>query len=73
MLTFKGSNPVGPPCPVCGTKEDKPIALLSIQGTGDGLICEGMQVHLDCLDLTAITSKEHPDVMFFVQQVNVKR
>jgi len=40
-------------CPRCGRTDDKPAVLIPIYGTGDGNLCEGMQVHVDCIDLTA--------------------
>jgi hypothetical protein len=38
-------------CPICGTKDDKTAVLIPIDGTDDSGICEGMQVHLDCIKL----------------------
>jgi hypothetical protein len=52
MLVFEHSNFIaGVTCPICGTAEDKPVTLVKIDGTFDGGLCEGMQVHVDCLDL----------------------
>jgi hypothetical protein len=36
-------------CPICGTKEDKEVILVSIAGTQDGNNCQAIQVHTDCL------------------------
>lgn len=53
MRTFEHFNANGKPCPLCGTREDKPPVLVAIAGTEDDGICEALQVHLDCIDLTA--------------------
>lgn len=37
-------------CPVCKKADDKPIVLIGIQGTEEGMNMEAKQVHLDCLD-----------------------
>jgi len=39
-------------CPICGTAEDKPVVLVEKAGTFNDGICEAIQVHLDCLELT---------------------
>lgn len=39
------------PCPICGTKENKPVVLVGIAGSENGRIMEAVQVHLECLDL----------------------
>ncbi len=44
----------GEGCLVCGLPTDKPVVLVPIEGTGDGLTFEAMQLHLDCIDLRAI-------------------
>lgn len=36
-------------CPICGTSEDKPCTLVTIDGTNDGNRCEAQPVHVDCL------------------------
>jgi len=36
-------------CPICGTDEDKPVALVQIAGTESGGNCEAVQVHHQCL------------------------
>lgn len=53
MRTFEHFNASTVPCPICGTKEDKPPVLIPIDGTGDGKIAEAIQVHLDCIELRA--------------------
>ena len=53
MRIFEHFNQSGDPCPICGTVDDKPPVLVAIHGTGDGRICEAMQIHLDCINLTA--------------------
>lgn len=52
MKTFEHFNQ-GSVCPICGTNEDKPPVLVGIHDTEKGNICEALQVHLDCLHLTA--------------------
>jgi hypothetical protein len=53
MRTFKHFNQSGAPCPICGTVDDKPPVLVPIYGTEDDGICEALQIHLDCINLTA--------------------
>ena len=38
-------------CPICGTNEDKPVALVPISGTQEGSICQAIQMHFDCIEL----------------------
>lgn len=38
-------------CPICGTNEEREIALIGITGTQDGTIMQAEQFHLDCIDL----------------------
>ena len=43
-------------CPICGTKEQKPVVLIPMAGKGDRSDkkvqnCEARQFHVDCLDL----------------------
>jgi hypothetical protein len=61
MNIFEHMNAEGDAqCPVCGTSEDKRIALIPITGTNrdDGNIFKSAQVHLDCLNLMLY---EHTD------------
>jgi hypothetical protein len=53
MRAFEHFNSSGAPCPICGTVDDKPPVLISIQGTSNDGICEAVQVHLDCINLIA--------------------
>lgn len=53
MRTFDRFNTSGAPCPICGTHAAKPPVLIPIHGTEDDGICEALQVHLDCINLTA--------------------
>lgn len=53
MRTFEHFNQSGDSCPICGTIDDKQTALVKIDGTQKGGICEAFQVHVDCIDLTA--------------------
>lgn len=48
MRTFK-HFPTDTICPMCGTSEDKECTLIEIDGTGDGKICEGVPVHVECV------------------------
>ena len=41
----------GEVCPVCKTKEDKPITLIGIVGTEEDGNIQAVQVHVDCIDL----------------------
>lgn len=43
-------------CPICGTNDDKQIALIGIAGTENGRNMEAEQIHIECIDL--IYSKE---------------
>jgi len=38
-------------CPICKTGDDKPCILVPIDGTNDGNICQGIAVHVDCIEL----------------------
>ncbi len=50
MSTFEHFNSAGDSvCPVCGTKDDKEIVLIPIDGTEDGNNMQAIQVHTDCL------------------------
>ena len=41
--------PIGKECPVCGTNKDGWSALVPIDGTTEGGICEAIPVHTACL------------------------
>lgn len=52
MRTFDHPNTEGGfKCPICGNGQDKPIVLIPIEGTGEGLTYEADQIHLDCIEL----------------------
>lgn len=53
MKVFKHFNQSGDLCPICKTNDDKSAVLVSIYGTEEGNICQAMQIHLDCINLTA--------------------
>jgi len=53
MKIFNHFNSSGTPCPICGTVEDSPPVLIPIHGTKDDNICEALQVHLKCIELSA--------------------
>lgn len=36
-------------CPVCNTKENKPVTLLPVVGTQEGNLAQAIQVHVECL------------------------
>ena len=36
-------------CPMCGTSEDKEYVLIPVDGTSDGIICESIPVHVECV------------------------
>jgi hypothetical protein len=48
VKTFK-HFPQNDTCLLCGTNDDKPCILVSVDGTGDGIICEKKPVHADCM------------------------
>jgi hypothetical protein len=50
MRVFEHPNMRGFKCPICGTKDDKPVTLIAIANTQTGGICEGAQVHVGCLN-----------------------
>jgi hypothetical protein len=50
MKTFEHFNQ-STICPICGTKDDKTAVLIPIDDTDNEGICEGMQVHFDCIRL----------------------
>ena len=39
-------------CPICKTRNKKPVTLVGIYGTREGNTEEAEQVHVDCLELT---------------------
>jgi len=57
MRLFEHFNQAGK-CNICGTNEDKPCVLVGIKGTKEGNIMQAMQIHLDCIDLTAYTKDD---------------
>ena len=53
MRVFKGFNKnLKDVCPVCNTDTEKETVLCMIDGTLDGGLARGIQVHLDCITLT---------------------
>jgi hypothetical protein len=59
MRIFPHMNQVGQDvCPICKTKDDKPVVLIAIAGTEEGNNILAQQVHVDCLDLRIVTSHE---------------
>jgi len=58
MKIFEHFNNSGEPCPICNTRDDKPAVLIAIDGTQFDGICEAMQVHIDCIELTAYKTNE---------------
>lgn len=52
MKIFQKMNTSGPGvCPICNTKDQKPVILVPILETQKGNICEAVQIHLDCIKL----------------------
>ena len=47
------------PCPLCRTKDIKPIYLIPIAYTGSGNTYEAIQVHKDCLEDNLFYYKEY--------------
>jgi hypothetical protein len=57
MRIFKHFNKTGNQvCPICKTNEDKEVVLVKIIGTEKDNICQAIQVHLDCLDLSYVNN-----------------
>lgn len=50
-------------CPICGTKDDKPVVLIPILGTGQRFTFEAHQYHTDCIDL--VESRVHGGMIIF--------
>lgn len=58
-------NTTGPEvCPVCKTKEDKPVTLVIIDGTEKDNIAQAMQVHVDCISLRMSEKKKGPWILY---------
>ena len=36
-------------CLICNTNEDKECALIEVDGTSDGRICELIPIHIECI------------------------
>ena len=45
-------------CIICGTNADGPACLIALDGTSDGHIEEGEQVHVECLSLRMVNNKK---------------
>lgn len=53
MRIFDEFNPTGDHvCPICGTNSKDPTMLVAMDGTEDGGICQAMQVHVGCVNLS---------------------
>jgi len=54
MRIFEEPNLSNPEwrCPICGTRNNKPVTLVGIYGTQNGNNEEAEQIHVDCLELT---------------------
>lgn len=70
MRTFEHFNQSGAPCPICGTVDDKPPVLVAIHGTENDGVCEALQVHLDCINLTAY--RENGRIIFGMAAEEIK-
>lgn len=67
MRVFPHMNTTGDEvCPLCKTKEDKPVVLVGIDGTQDGNIMQAIQVHSDCIKLMI---RDMGDFKFIYQKV----
>jgi hypothetical protein len=53
-------------CPICKTKEDKPVVLVGMDGTQKDRIIQAIQVHVDCIDLLI---QDMGDFKFIYQKV----
>ena len=51
MRSFNHPNVLHFECPICKTKDDKPVVLIGIIGTEEDGVVEVRQYHLDCIDL----------------------
>jgi hypothetical protein len=47
------------PCPLCKETTDLPCILVPIIGTNDGMNCEAIQVHEECLAMFLAYDREH--------------
>lgn len=56
----------GVKCPICKTRDDRPVVLVPIHGTRDGSIMEARQYHVDCIELTEM---EINGMTYVLQQV----
>ena len=57
-------------CPICQGNEDKPVALCKIDGTEDGNLIEGIQVHMDCIDLRYSNKPDFNEILYMVWDDN---
>ena len=51
MNIYDDPNMLNFQCPICGTKEDKPVTIIPIAEKKDGLTYEARQYHVDCIQL----------------------
>jgi hypothetical protein len=52
MRIFEKPNlSAGWKCPICKTKDEKPVVLIGIYGTEEDGIIEAEQFHAECIDL----------------------
>ena len=51
-------------CPVCGKKEDKPVMLVTLDGTQGGNIAQAIQVHVGCLNLSIKTMSTGEKIIY---------
>ena len=58
MIIFEHMNTSGEVCPICKTKENKPVVLICIDGTEDGGNIQAKQVHVDCIELRMMNIKD---------------
>ncbi len=58
MNIFEHANTNNWQCPICKTNEDKPVALIKIQGTEKNNNMQVKQIHIECIDLTIMRLSE---------------
>ncbi len=57
-------------CPICGESFDGKAVLIRMPETQKGNICEGKQVHLDCLDFEWLEAGGTVTICQFLSEVH---
>jgi hypothetical protein len=60
-------------CPICKTKEDKPVTLIPIDGTEDGNTMQAKPVHVSCIELSLLPDlNEDSAIIYQILEKEVK-